>query len=578
VQGLQGTSDATTSSSSSIPLVAAACKHFLANSLERWGNTSRHSFDAHISKNDLHTYYLVPFRECTKHAAGVMCSYNAINGMPVCANEWLLSKVLRGDYGFDGYVVSDCGALEDIVSGHHAAVDATQAAAMALNATVDLNCGDVYSKGLQKAYEAGMVDGQRVDEAFRRLAQIQFRLGLFDSKDSRPPEDIRTVGAHSSLAYEAALRSVVLLQNKGGILPLNQTLYKEHSSLAMIGPHIHAKQAFLSNYHGQKCGCGFSESSHSYSCILSPLEAFSERFQGQIFAIEGCHIDGVKLNEIKLAQQQASTADVVVLVMGLDQSQEREELDRNETTLPGLQVELVQSVLAVAAHKTILVLIHGGALSLSPKMLDQASAIVSSPYGGQEGASAIASVLFGEYNPTGKLSATMYNATFVRDVPLTDMSVSTGIGRTHLYYKGTPQFPFGHGLSYSNWELDIVSPFLHNDWDFEQTNAYQLDVNVTNVGPFLGSQTVLLLLKPPRKQTRLLQKLVGFEGTGELQPGESQMLSFQIESNLLEIWRDALNTTSVEPGDYQLEAVASNVRSRTVVRIRSEPAITSAME
>jgi beta-glucosidase-like glycosyl hydrolase len=551
VQGLQGTEEKIQ--------VAAACKHFVANSLEQWGAISRHNFDAHISPEDLYTYYFPPFRECTKHAMGAMCSYNALNGMPSCANTWLLRQVLRQDWQFDGYVVSDCGALDDIVTGHHSAVDATQASAMALNASVDVNCGngDYYPNGLLQAYQEGWVEEATIRESFSRLAKVQFRLGLFDPKEYHPDDDVGVIGSHDDLALEAALQSIVLLQNRNGLLPLDP-----NQKLAVIGPHIHATEALLSSYHGAKCGCG--KASESWDCIETPLQALEKVSNYPIKAVTGCHVAGADLNEIDQATQAAEESDVVILLVGLDHTQEREGLDRNETTLPGLQPQLIKSILEVASNKTVLILIHGGSMSLGDYILEHTPAILSAPYGGQAASHALASVLLGEYNPSGKLAVTMYPPSFVQELPLTEMGLQVGVGRTHMYYQGTPEFPFGHGLSYSRWQLDWA-----DQWDLELYDtgpALHVNVTVQNVGPHSGSQTVLLYWRP-KFSINIRQKLIGVQGTQLLDVGQKDVLLFDIKRSDFAMWDGKKNAMAASPGTYQLEARASNALVTRTLRV-----------
>ena len=325
--------------------VAAMCKHFLANSLERWGGFTRHDFDAHISDDDLWNYYLPPFQECTKHALGVMCSYNAINGQPACTHKLLLRDILRQQFNFSGYLTSDCWALKDIVHGHHAAVSAAQAAAMAMNATVDLNCGggEYYPKGLLEAYRQGWVQSSTIRESFIRLVRIQMQLGLFDAfKATKRDECLRKDSdwdlidstRHRQLAIEAAQQSMILLKNDNSILPLTPGLH----TLALIGPHFDAREALLSNYHGERCPGTVS------NCIESPFEAIEKvnnvpGTNATTTGIRGCSVSDDDDLDIEAAIKLASRSDIVILFVGLNQTQEREELDRNETTLPGHQQE-----------------------------------------------------------------------------------------------------------------------------------------------------------------------------------------------------------------------------------------------
>lgn len=564
--------------------MGACCKHFLGNSLEHWGEYDRYTFDAHIDQEDLNNYYLPPFEECTKHAVGVMCSYNAVNGEPTCASNWLLKDVLRGRMNFTGYIVTDCGALNGVVHGHHFAIDNVQASAMVKNASVDVNCGSVFQKSLPKAYSEGQVEEVTINESFNRMARIQFRLGLFDStkKEKNNPEiDIASIDStqHQQLTLEAALQSIVLLENKNNLLPLDMN---EKKSLAVIGPHIDAQSALMGNYHGARCGCptdrGINE---NFDCIESPLQAIKRKmkFSDEVKSIKGCNIADNDIMDIDKATELAENADSVILFLGLDQSQESEGRDRIETTLPGLQIKLMESVLDIAGDKTIIVLIHGGTVSLGEGR-SKAGAIISTGYGGQTGAFAIASVLFGEFNPTGKLAATVYPPSFVHELPLTEMGLRVGVGRTYMYYTGKAEYTFGHGLSYSRWKLDWVNDAGDNvvsdrsdtlpTLNLYESASTRFRVSVKNLGPHItgSSQTLLLFWRPTKiiekeetrgfapvnkgEKRKIRQKLIDFQESSLLRVGQSEMLEFHLHWKDFTLWDSNSNAFIVLPGSYEL--------------------------
>jgi len=450
---------------------------------------------------------------------------------------------------------------------------------MVKNASVDVNCGSVFQESLPKAYIEGQVEGTTINESFQRMARIQFRLGLFDSQKKgkhNPEEDIASIDSpqHQQLALEAALQSIVLLQNKNSILPLDINAKK---SLAVIGPHINAHGALMGNYHGAKCGC-LSDGSinNDFSCVESPLQAIKRKmkFPDQVKSVMGCNIADNNISDIEKAKELAESSDAVVLLLGLDQSQESEGRDRYETTLPGLQPKLMESVLDVAGDKTIIVLIHGGTVSLGD-IRDKAGAIVSTGYGGQAGSSAIASVLFGEYNPTGKLAATVYPPSFVRELPLTEMGLRVGVGRTYMHYTGKPEFTFGHGLSYSKWKLDWVDddggslstlPTLK----LQESSSTLFNLSVQNVGPHVtgSSQTILLFWRPfngmneeltsdftsidKNKKIKIRQKLIDFQETSLLSVGQSEMLEFELNWKDFALWDSVSNESTVMHGSYEL--------------------------
>ena len=313
--------------------IVATCKHFIANSLEHstinGTVVTRHNFDAEIPLPELVDYYMPGFKACVQEgrALGIMCSYNAVDGVPMCANEHLLTDVLRTEWGFDGYVTSDCGAISDVQVNHHFATDGKTAAAMGLRAGCDTDCGGVYGKNTVAAVGAGILSEQTVDVALKRLAKIQMRLGLFEPKAGQPYFDPSQYGinqidtpAHQQLAYEAALQSIVLLQNdappskaaKGAAAP---TLpLKKGIKLALLGPHVDGTEVFMSNYHGDRCPEG------GFGCIVSPMQALAKaNAGGTTVGTKGVDVAS-SMDNVSAAVALAQEADAVVLLMGIDGS------------------------------------------------------------------------------------------------------------------------------------------------------------------------------------------------------------------------------------------------------------------
>ena len=272
VTGLQG--DRAPARPNGALTIAACCKHFLANSLESWHGHTRHNFDAKVPTRDLVDYYLPAFKSCIMEgrAQGVMCSYNAVNGVPMCANSKYLKDTLRGTWGFRGYVTSDCDAVGDVSApapGGHGYANATEGAALSLRAGTDMDCGDwgahAYLKQLPAAVAAGLATEDDLDVALRRLTTIQMKLGLFDRKDDQPLFQLG-IGSvrkpeHTALALEGARQSITLLRNAGGTLPLPLKLGGMGSmgegeeakasaikTIAVLGPHMNAQRALVSNY------------------------------------------------------------------------------------------------------------------------------------------------------------------------------------------------------------------------------------------------------------------------------------------------------------------------------------------
>ena len=559
--------------------IVACCKHFVANSLENWQGHTRHNFDANVSKADLAEYYLPPFRACVMEgkSMGIMCSYNAVNGAPSCANEWLLKETLRESWRFEGYVTSDCGAIRDECApepdGHGYASTCANATAVSIKAGTDVDCGGVYAPGIPVAVAAGVLTEAAVDESFSRLTTIQMKLGLFDNdKDEQPyfglgADDIDTA-EHQQLALEAARQSIVLLQNEGATLPLARG-----GAVAVVGPHFNATELFLSNYHGGRCvdaakGPG---DGNDFSCIPSLLDAVAAANRGgETTFAQGCSVAATTGNDIAGAVKVAAAASAIVLAVGIDQSQEREGLDRTITTLPGAQEELVAQIAALG-KPTVLVLISGGTMSLG-KLKVAVPAIVAAPYGGEMGGVALADILFGGVSPSGKLAATMYPPEFASQLPLTQMSLTAPPGRTHMFYIGQPEFAFGTGLTYTSWQLEwhVAPPPAR--WPggraVEELGAdggppppllpLAVRVRVRNVGTRAARQTVLVFLRPtsvrsPRSARPLRQKLVAFGGLDHIEPGAEGVLDFALNAEeALGRADEATGEMRVARGSYEL--------------------------
>ena len=361
------------------------------------------------------THYRRRRRRCARTAlpGNAVTVPGLFNNTPSCSNDWLLQDTLRDGWRFDGYVTSDCGAVQDECLPEpkgHGIYNCTVAAAKSIIAGTDVDCGGVYGPQIEAAVSGGFLTEKQVDTSFARLTTIQMELGLFDSNKDKQPyfnlgiADIDTP-AHQQLAHEAAQQAVVLLKNEGGTLPL-----KAGAKIAVVGPHFNASQLLISNYHGSRCldpnpKPGVPGSGHNFDCIATPLDAITKmNAGGSVTGAAGCGVAGTDASGIAASVAVAKAADIVVV--GLDQGQEREGLDRTITTLPGVQTQLVAEVMKLK-KTAIVVTFSGGAMSLGP-IKDAAPAIIAANYGGEMGAVALAEVLFGKYDPSGKLAATMY--------------------------------------------------------------------------------------------------------------------------------------------------------------------------
>lgn len=418
--------------------VAATPKHFAVHS---GPEALRHSFDARASRADMASSYLPQFEAAVRDggAASIMTAYNRLNGEPCSSNRWLLEDVLRGEWGFDGVVVSDCGAIDDIATGHRLTASRMEAAARALRAGCDLECGSSY-KELVDAVAAGLVQEADIDRAAVRVLTTRVRLGVLEPPGAVPygdiPSSVVASAEHVALAREAARRSMVLLGNDG-VLPLRRD---RRVRVAVIGPNADSMDVLLGNYHGTPAR------------ELTLLGALREEPNLDIAHVRGCDLTGADRSQIAAATAAARSAEVALLFLGLSPRIEGEQGDadlaadlgagdRDTLDLPGVQAELLAAV-AATGTPVVLVLTGGGCLAFDAGL---ARAAVMVWYPGQEGGPALADLLLGRAAFAGRLPITFYHS--VADLPpFEDYSMER---RTHRFFRGRVIFPFGHGLTYT---------------------------------------------------------------------------------------------------------------------------------
>ena len=434
---------------------AAACaKHFAVHS---GPEASRHSFDAIATPKDMEETYLRAFEECVKDARveSVMGAYNRVNGEASCGSKTLLVDTLRGKWGFEGHVVSDCGAISDFHTGHFVTGTPAESAALAVKMGCDLNCGQMYHH-LMSAYEQGLVSEEEITTAAERLFTTRYLLGImgegceFDSI----PYTMVECQEHLDLAKTAAHKACVLLKNDG-LLPLDPD---KVGTIGVIGPNADNRESLLGNYYGT--------ASRNVTALTGIQNAMAGH--GRVLYAEGCqlwreHSDhGVPGDQLPEAVIVAKNSDVVVLVLGLDWTLEGEQGDNNNFNasgdkynllLPPVQRELMEKVLAVG-KPTIVLLMCGSAVDVSLAQ-EKANAVLLPWYPGAGGGDAVADILFGRVSPSGKLPLTFYHNEALAEMPdFTDYSMEN---RTYRYYTGTPLYPFGYGLTYSNVAATAVT-------------------------------------------------------------------------------------------------------------------------
>ncbi|KAF5955449.1 hypothetical protein HYC85_008305 [Camellia sinensis] len=432
---------------------SACCKHFTAYDLDNWNGTNRFVFNAIVSKQDLADTYQPPFKSCVEEgkASGIMCAYNRVNGIPNCADYDLLSNTARRQWGFQGYITSDCDAVSIMHDNQGYAKSPEDAIVDVLKAGMDVNCGSYLKNYTKSAVEMKKLAISDIDRALHNLFSVRMRLGLFNGNPINlpygniGPNQVCTQ-AHLNLALEAARNGIVLLKNSGSLLPLSKS---KTASLAVIGPNADTTATLLGNYEGPPCKS------------ISPLQALRGYVKKAMYH-PGCNAVNCTSVATDKAVEIAKEADHVVLVMGLDQTQEREQFDRQDLLLPGYQQSLITSVANAAKKPVVLVLLCGGPVDVSFAKDDpKIGSILWAGYPGEAGGIALAEIIFGDHNPGGKLPITWYPKDFVK-VPMTDMRMrpepSTGYpGRTYRFYNGRKVFEFGYGLSYSKYSYEFMS-------------------------------------------------------------------------------------------------------------------------
>jgi beta-glucosidase len=541
-------------------MLAMACaKHYAVHS---GPEPERHRFNAVSTERDLYETYLPQFERVVREGkvAGVMGAYNAVNGVPACASSFLLDDLLRKQWGFEGYVVSDCDAISDIWRSqqHHFVNTPEEAAAAAVKAGCNLCCGGDYN-ALVRAVQKGLITEKEIDQALYYTLWTRFRLGLFDPADQVPFSKFTIKDndkpEHRQLALDVARQSLVLLKNDG-ILPLNRAQLKR---IAVIGPNANSTSMLHGNYHG---------SASRPVSILNGIRQVAGTNIAVTFAA-GCPIttetrtapwsrqDNTPTRPLPELQaealQLATNADLIIYVGGITPAQEGEMLDRDAIELPEVQEQLVR-LLHATGKPMVMVNCSGSAMAL-PWEVEHLRAILQAWYPGEEGGRAVAEVLFGDVNPSGHLPVTFYRAT--ADLPsFTDYSMSN---RTYRYFGGKPLFAFGHGLSYT--KFDYKSGKLEAK-KVPANGSVKVQFTVKNTGKRDGADVAQVYFRHVKSSVPQPQlALCGFARL-DLKRGESQKVTLEIPAARLRYWDVPQKQYVVAPGHYEflIGAAADDLR------------------
>ncbi len=500
---------------------AAACaKHFAVHS---GPEADRHHFDAKASKKDMEETYLPAFETCVKDAnvEAVMGAYNRTNGEPCCGHQVLMKDILRGKWGFEGHYVSDCWAVRDFHENHKVTRIPEESVKLALEMGCDLNCGCTYQK-VMNAYRAGLLDEKYITESCERLFTTRFLLGMFDETEyDKIDYTVVECEDHLKVASKAALEGIVLLKNDG-ILPLNRDNLK---TIGVVGPNADSRVALMGNYHG---------TSSKFVTVLQGIQnAVSENTR--VLYSEGCDLwkenisnlaDPFYPDRLSEVQTVADYSDVMVVVLGLDETLEGEEGDtgnqfssgdKNDLNLPLSQRLLLNAVLE-CGKPTIVINMSGSAIDLSVAE-KKAAAVIQAWYPGARGGNDVASILFGDVSPSGKLPVTFYGDG--KDLPeFTDYSMKN---RTYRYYEGVAEYPFGYGLTYGDCVASNMEVALTED------GGADLKVTVSNKGKVSTDDVLQVYIKDVDfAQAVRNHSLCGFKRV-HLESGEEKVVELHID-------------------------------------------------
>ncbi|MFQ1011243.1 beta-glucosidase BglX [Gilliamella apicola] len=544
--------------------LVTSVKHFaLYGAVE--GGREYNSTD--MSERKMFQEYLVPYKAAIDAGSrAVMVSLVSVNGIPATANHWLLTEVLRDKWHFNGVVVSDHGAIRELIN-HGVASDPKDAVRVAINAGIDMSMNDEYFlQFLPQLIKEGAVTEARINQACRHVLELKYDMGLFSDphRNLDPKLDIETMFAdnrlHRQEAREVARRSIVLLKNNNNVLPISK-----NAKIAVVGPLADSKRDILGSW----------SAAGRTSLAVTPLEgikhaannaqsvdyAFGANLSNDanLYRFLNLYAEITKFDNrpadkmIAEAVDKANKADVVIAFVGEAQGMAHESSSRTDISLPASQKQLIKALKATG-KPLVIALMNGRPLTLTEEYA-QADAMLETWYLGTEGGNAIADVLFGDYNPSGKLPMSFpYN---VGQIPVYYSHLNTGRPRgtenmgkyTTSYFDSPnePLFPFGFGLSYTDFNID----FVLSNTEMTKDSEIVVTANIENIGDKLGTQTVQLYLQDiTASVSRPVKQLVGFENI-TLKPHEKGQIKFVIKYDMLKFWNDKMQYVA-EPGKFNV--------------------------
>lgn len=529
--------------------VAACAKHYAVHS---GPEKLRHEFDAKANMKDLWETYLPAFKALVDNKVeAVMCAYNSTNGEPCCGNTYLLQDVLRKQWGFKGHIVSDCWALTDLHEGHKVVSTPAQAAALALQRGVNLECGSTFP-ALMDAYRQGLINEKQIDTALTILMRTKFKLGMFDPSAANPynaiPTSVINSPQHRALARKVAQESIVMLKNNG-VLPLKNDLKKYF----VTGPLATSVDALIGNYYGVNGN------------LVTILEGITSQIQtgSQLHYRPGTMLDRDNVNPIDWTTGEAKVSEVTIMVMGINSYLEGEEGesiasptagDRLDYNIPKNQIDFLKKLRKDNTRPIIAVVTGGSPMNLS-EVHGICDAVLLVWYPGEEGGNAVADVIFGKVSPSGRLPITFPKS--LDQLPAyEDYSMK---GRTYRYMSAEPMYPFGFGLSYTSFEYSNLKLSQNS---VSRNGTLKAEVTVKNTGKHASDEVVQLYITHQGAGADApLFSMKGFKRIS-LQPGASGKVVFDITPESLSRVL-ATGETTVLPGTVKITVGGSLPGSRS---------------
>jgi beta-glucosidase len=519
--------------------IVACAKHWVAYGAAEGG---RDYNTTEVSERTLREVYFPPFRAAVNAGVGTfMSAFNDLDGVPASANRFTLTEVLRGEWKFDGFVVSDYTSVEELIK-HGVAANGADAAREALNAGVDMEMvSRLYNKNAVELIREGQLSQQTIDEAVRRILRIKFRLGLFDSPYTDEALGSKTIfsGPNIHAAREIASRSMVLLKNDNNTLPLDKNVH----SIALIGPLADNQADMLGSWNGDG----------NAADAITLLRGIKDKVpQARINYAKGCDIGCAGADGFEDAVRAAKESDVVIVTVGESAAMSGEAASRSSLDLPGRQLDLVKAVQATG-KPTVVVLMNGRPLTIN-WIAENSAAILETWFGGSQAGNAIADVLFGDVNPGGKLPVTFPRT--VGQIPLYYNHKNTGrppdannkYSSKYLDVAWTPLFPFGYGMSYTQFKITNLKLSSQR---IPLNGKLTVSVAIENTGKRAGDEVVQLYIRDTvASVTRPVKELKGFQRV-TLQPGEKKQVDFVLTAEQLGFWNRQMRFT-VEPGEFKV--------------------------